>query len=91
MELGAVASKIDVTSELALIETETTRISDTHTDEALKSFRSNDRSMYSFLQQIPGMLVMTGGNAISASPAAAATRRTRPLTASASTTSTTAA
>jgi hypothetical protein len=63
MELGAVASKIDVTTEVALIETETTRIGDTRGAEALKSLPLNDRSMYSFLQQIPGMLVMTGGNA----------------------------
>ena len=54
MELGAVASKIDVTSEVALIETETTRIGDTRSAEALKSLPLNDRSMYSFLQQIPG-------------------------------------
>ncbi len=63
MELGAVSSKIDVSSEVALIETETTRIGDTRNAEALKSLPLNDRSMYSFLQQIPGMLVMTGGNA----------------------------
>ncbi|MCC6365776.1 MAG: carboxypeptidase regulatory-like domain-containing protein [Bryobacterales bacterium] len=63
MQLGAVASSIDVSSEIALIETETTRIGDTRGAEALKSLPLNDRSMYSFLQQIPGMLVMTGGNA----------------------------
>lgn len=63
LEIGAVEARIEVTGGATLIETEMARISETRDANALKSLPMNDRSMYSFLQQVPGMLVMTGGNA----------------------------
>jgi len=64
LALGAVESKVEVAGGgLALIETETARISSVKSDDTIKNLPLNTRSMYSFLQLTPGMLVQTAGNA----------------------------
>ena len=64
LSLGSVEAKIDVRAGgIALIETETARISSVKTADAIKDLPLNTRQMYSYLQLTPGMLVQTGGNA----------------------------
>jgi hypothetical protein len=65
MEIGAVGTSIEVTgSGVALIETETARISDTKTDVALKSLPLNTRNLTTFLGLTPGVIESPGDSSV---------------------------
>jgi hypothetical protein len=62
MQVGKMQTAVEVSGGGAtLIETDTGRISSTKSADTLKTLPLNTRSMYSFLQLTPGVLVMTGG------------------------------
>jgi hypothetical protein len=56
LEVGNVESKIEVTAGATLIETETARLSDSKTDQDLKSLPLNTRSLWSFMALSPNVL-----------------------------------
>jgi hypothetical protein len=61
LKLGTVESKVDVRGGATLIEAETPRISDTRTDDQLKTLPLNDRGVWAFLQVSP-MMTPRGGS-----------------------------
>ncbi|MEK7406989.1 MAG: carboxypeptidase-like regulatory domain-containing protein [Acidobacteriota bacterium] len=55
LELGTVEATVEVSAGATLIETETARISDFKSADALKSLPLNSRSVFNFLQLAPGV------------------------------------
>lgn len=62
LELGELATSMEVTAGATLIETETARISDSKTAELLESLPLNTRGIWAFLALSPNVLQAGGGS-----------------------------
>ncbi len=63
MEIGAVETTVEVTGNAGLIETETARISDTKTAGIIRDLPLNQRSLWDFVGQNPGIVQAASGTA----------------------------
>ncbi|HXB73473.1 MAG TPA: TonB-dependent receptor [Candidatus Acidoferrales bacterium] len=63
MEVGAVETTIEVTGNASLIETETARISDTKSAAVIRDLPLNQRSLWDFVGQNPGIVQAASGTA----------------------------
>lgn len=63
MEVGAVETTVEVTAGVALIETETARISDSKGANQLKTLPLNTRSLWGYLGLTPNVVQAGGGSA----------------------------
>ena len=63
LQVGDVASTIEVTGTAGLIETEKARISDTKTAETIKDLPLNQRSLWDFVGQNPGIVTAASSTA----------------------------
>src|SRR5260370_22931885 len=63
MEVGAVETTLEVKGTGSLIETETARISDNKTAEIIKDLPLNQRSLWTFVGQNPGVVQTASGSA----------------------------
>ncbi|MEX2262996.1 MAG: carboxypeptidase-like regulatory domain-containing protein [Bryobacteraceae bacterium] len=61
LQVGAVETRIEVSTGATLIETETARIGDTKGADMLKSLPLNSRSLYNFLGLTPGVVAAGDG------------------------------
>lgn len=63
LEVGAVATTIEVTGGITPIETESARISDTKLADQIKNLPLNTRSLWNFVGQNPGIVTAASGTA----------------------------
>jgi hypothetical protein len=63
LEIGAVETTVEVSGSASLIETETARISDTKTAGIIKDLPLNQRSLWDFVGQTPGVVQAASGTA----------------------------
>lgn len=63
LEIGAVQTTVEVTGGVSLIETEKARISDTKDANIIKTLPLNQRSLWSFVGQNPGVVQAASGTA----------------------------
>jgi hypothetical protein len=62
LEVGSVETSVEVTADVALIETETARITDTKDANLLKTIPLNSRGIWAFLALSPNVLQAGGGS-----------------------------
>src|SRR5438093_3979584 len=65
LEVGEVATAVEVSAGATLIETETARINDTRTADQLKTLPLNTRGIWAYLSITPSIVQRAGGSAIS--------------------------
>ena len=63
LEIGTVETTVEVKGNAGLIETETARVSDTKTAGIIKDLPLNNRSLWTFVGQTPGVVQAASGTA----------------------------
>ncbi|MDQ6698754.1 MAG: carboxypeptidase-like regulatory domain-containing protein, partial [Acidobacteriota bacterium] len=63
LEIGTVETTVEVKGSAGLIETETARVSDTKTAGIIKDLPLNNRSLWTFVGQTPGVVQAASGTA----------------------------
>ncbi len=63
LEIGAVETTVEVKGSAGLIETETARVSDTKTAGIIRDLPLNNRSLWTFVGQTPGVVQAASGTA----------------------------